>query len=151
MKLQLIDDQLQVLVDDNGAGSARTYSPARQAGHIGLRALGGLLADAAELEVRARRRRWAPVSRLAPSPRSVDLALAGSAVVSGGTIRDGGGRDHAVVRSGLEQYLATTDDITLVGAARRTERRRSRWCIRPDVVIMDLSMPVMDTAWRPPG
>ena len=28
--------------------------------------------------------------------------------------------DHAVVRSGLEQFLATTGDIELVGAAARS-------------------------------
>jgi DNA-binding NarL/FixJ family response regulator len=53
--------------------------------------------------------------------------------------------DHAVVRSGLEQYLATTDDLVLVGAAANgTEALDVVADSLPDVVIMDLSMPVMD-------
>ncbi|MCB0998785.1 MAG: response regulator transcription factor [Acidimicrobiales bacterium] len=65
--------------------------------------------------------------------------------MSGGTIRVVVVDDHAVVRSGLEQYLATTDDITLVGAAANgAEALEVVADVRPDVVIMDLSMPVMD-------
>jgi DNA-binding NarL/FixJ family response regulator len=53
--------------------------------------------------------------------------------------------DHAVIRAGLEQLLAGTDDIEVVGAAENgaaaveTVRR-----VRPDVVLMDLQMPVVD-------
>ena len=65
--------------------------------------------------------------------------------MSGGTIRVVVVDDHAVVRSGLEQYLATTDDITLVGAAANGAGALEVVAdVRPDVVIMDLSMPVMD-------
>lgn len=65
--------------------------------------------------------------------------------MSGGTIRVVVVDDHAVVRSGLEQYLATTDDIRLVGAAANgAEALDVVADVRPDVVIMDLSMPVMD-------
>lgn len=53
--------------------------------------------------------------------------------------------DHAVVRSGLEQFLATTDDIELVGVASNGEEALDvTAATRPDVVIMDLSMPGMD-------
>jgi DNA-binding NarL/FixJ family response regulator len=53
--------------------------------------------------------------------------------------------DHAVVRHGLARLVATFDDVELVGAASDgaeavalcTERR-------PDVVLMDLEMPVLD-------
>jgi two-component system, NarL family, response regulator LiaR len=53
--------------------------------------------------------------------------------------------DHAVVRSGLGAVLLTHDDITLVGEAGNGEEA-IRLCkiLQPDVVLMDLMMPVMD-------
>ena len=53
--------------------------------------------------------------------------------------------DHAIVRTGLEQLLGTARDIEVVGtaadgAAAVAEARR----VTPDIVLMDLSMPVMD-------
>lgn len=55
--------------------------------------------------------------------------------------------DHAVVRSGLGSFLAAYDDLELVGEAAHGEEAL-RLCAlrRPDVVIMDLVMPVMDGA-----
>jgi DNA-binding NarL/FixJ family response regulator len=53
--------------------------------------------------------------------------------------------DHAVVRSGLAQFLATTDDIELVSVATNgAEGLEAVAELAPDVVLMDLSMPVMD-------
>jgi DNA-binding NarL/FixJ family response regulator len=53
--------------------------------------------------------------------------------------------DHPVVRAGLERLLANENDIELVGAARNGEEAVELADeIRPDVVLMDLSMPVMD-------
>jgi DNA-binding NarL/FixJ family response regulator len=53
--------------------------------------------------------------------------------------------DHVVVRSGLEQLLATTDDIELVAtAANGVEAIAKVEELGPDVVLMDLSMPEMD-------
>ncbi|MET0909916.1 MAG: response regulator transcription factor [Ilumatobacteraceae bacterium] len=53
--------------------------------------------------------------------------------------------DHMVVRSGLEQLLATTDDIQLVGtAANGVEALARVEETSPHVVLMDLSMPEMD-------
>jgi DNA-binding NarL/FixJ family response regulator len=53
--------------------------------------------------------------------------------------------DHAIVRGGLQQLLETADDIELVGVAENgaeaVERARE---LEPDVVLMDLSMPVLD-------
>ncbi len=53
--------------------------------------------------------------------------------------------DHALVRSGLEQLFATTDDIELVGTACNGNEAIQRVEeLRPDVVLMDLSMPELD-------
>lgn len=53
--------------------------------------------------------------------------------------------DHAVVRSGLAAFLMSFDDLELVGeASDGAEAVRSAADLRPDVVLMDLLMPVMD-------
>jgi two-component system, NarL family, response regulator LiaR len=53
--------------------------------------------------------------------------------------------DHAVVRSGLGAVLLSYDDMELVGEAGNGEEA-IRLCekMQPDVVLMDLMMPVMD-------
>jgi DNA-binding NarL/FixJ family response regulator len=53
--------------------------------------------------------------------------------------------DHAIVRSGLAQLLATADDIELVGdAPNGLDAVAVVAAQRPDVVLMDLSMPELD-------
>ena len=53
--------------------------------------------------------------------------------------------DHAIVRTGLSQLLGTADDIELVGAAGDgAEAVAMAAELRPDVVLMDLSMPGTD-------
>lgn len=53
--------------------------------------------------------------------------------------------DHGVVRAGLAQLLATFPDVELVGSASNGEEAVSLSAARdPDVVLMDLEMPVMD-------
>lgn len=53
--------------------------------------------------------------------------------------------DHAIVRTGLAQLLGTTEDLRLVGeAADGAQAVRLAAELRPDVVLMDLSMPGMD-------
>jgi DNA-binding NarL/FixJ family response regulator len=53
--------------------------------------------------------------------------------------------DHAVVRTGLEQLLATAGDIEVVGsAADGAEAVALAREAAPDVVLMDLSMPELD-------
>ncbi len=53
--------------------------------------------------------------------------------------------DHAVVRSGLGAVLMTNDDMTLIGEASNGQEA-IRFCEKhqPDVILMDLMMPVMD-------
>ena len=53
--------------------------------------------------------------------------------------------DHAVIRGGLEQLLAGTPDIEVVGqAADGQQAIEAARALRPDVVLMDLQMPNVD-------
>lgn len=53
--------------------------------------------------------------------------------------------DHAVVRSGLRALLAAEADLQVVGeAATGREAVAKAETLRPDVVVMDISMPDMD-------
>ncbi len=53
--------------------------------------------------------------------------------------------DHAIVRKGIRALLATEPDIQVVGeAADGQEAVAEAQKLRPDVVVMDLSMPAMD-------
>ncbi len=53
--------------------------------------------------------------------------------------------DHAVVRTGLAQLVATFDGVELVGAAANGEAAVALCAERsPDVVLMDLEMPELD-------
>ncbi len=53
--------------------------------------------------------------------------------------------DHSVVREGLRMFLARDPDLEVVGeAADGAEALEQARQLRPDVVIMDLLMPVMD-------
>jgi DNA-binding NarL/FixJ family response regulator len=53
--------------------------------------------------------------------------------------------DHAVVRSGLGQLLATAPDLELAGEAKDgQEAVEAAENAAPDVILMDISMPVLD-------
>jgi len=53
--------------------------------------------------------------------------------------------DHGIVREGLRLYLSSDPDIEVVGEARNgAEALREVRRLTPDVVLMDLIMPVMD-------
>jgi DNA-binding NarL/FixJ family response regulator len=53
--------------------------------------------------------------------------------------------DHAVVRAGLERLLANFADVELVGTAADGEEAVALTAeLQPDVVLMDLAMPVLD-------
>jgi DNA-binding NarL/FixJ family response regulator len=53
--------------------------------------------------------------------------------------------DHSVVRGGLVELLGVTDDLEVVGtAADGTEAIELARELRPDVVLMDISMPGVD-------
>lgn len=83
----------------------------------------------------------APTSRR----RKTDRALPGSPRVSGQTIRVVFADDHRAVREGMISLLRSQGAITIVGEAENGQEAVQ--CVerlRPDVVIMDVSMPVMD-------
>ncbi len=53
--------------------------------------------------------------------------------------------DHAMVRRGMRDFLALHDDLEVVGEAQDgVEALAAVEALRPDVVVMDLLMPVMD-------
>ena len=53
--------------------------------------------------------------------------------------------DHKVVRKGLRTFIAVHDDLDLVGEAGNGEEAIEQCeALHPDVVLMDLKMPVMD-------
>ena len=53
--------------------------------------------------------------------------------------------DHAVVRSGLSAFLSVNSDLELVGEAENGQQAVARaGLLQPDVILMDLMMPVMD-------
>lgn len=53
--------------------------------------------------------------------------------------------DHAVVRQGLRMFLELDPELEVVGEATNgTEAVRKAQQLRPDVVLMDILMPVMD-------
>jgi DNA-binding NarL/FixJ family response regulator len=53
--------------------------------------------------------------------------------------------DHSVVRQGLRLFLGSDPELEIVGEARDgVEALRQTQRLRPDVVLMDLLMPIMD-------
>ena len=50
--------------------------------------------------------------------------------------------DHAVVRQGLCALLKAESDIDVIGKARNG--REAAWTLRPDVILMDIAMPVLN-------
>lgn len=53
--------------------------------------------------------------------------------------------DHAVVRQGLKMFLGLDSDLEVVGEAENGEEAiQLTEDLHPDVVLMDLLMPIMD-------
>lgn len=69
----------------------------------------------------------------------------GSTEPAAGPIRILIADDHSVVRQGLRMFLALDDDLEVVGEAENgAEALQLAHALNPDVVLMDLLMPVMD-------
>lgn len=91
---------------------------------------------------------------MAPSRHSVLFKLAGKAIemtnddqnlVDAGKIRVLLVEDHVLTRIGLKTVLARTSDITVVGEADNgLDAIQKVEELKPDVVLMDVGMPVMD-------
>ena len=55
--------------------------------------------------------------------------------------------DHHMVREGLKKYFSASDDLEVVGEARNgAEAVEVAKKLEPDVILMDMAMPVMDGA-----
>lgn len=53
--------------------------------------------------------------------------------------------DHTIVRSGVQALLETIDDLTVVGEAADGQQAVQRALhLRPNVILMDLEMPILD-------
>ena len=138
VEARAIDGFAVLLVDDDGRGfNESTLERRREDGHLGLRHSGrpgGRLRRHPDRAVRARGRNAGPVggtgAMTEPSADSVRVLIAD---------------DHAIVRSGLAQLVGTADDLVLVGSARDGDEAIDEAArLRPDVVLMDLSMPGTD-------
>ena len=80
-----------------------------------------------------------------PAPRAPEPAPAPVAVGQGAKIRILVADDHATVRAGLARLLAQETDMEVVGEAgngREAVELTDR--LRPDVILMDIRMPVLD-------
>ncbi len=66
-------------------------------------------------------------------------------VTSSSPIRVLAADDHPLIRAGLVAFLATEPDLQVVAEAANGEEALEKYReLRPDIVLMDLSMPVMD-------
>lgn len=72
-------------------------------------------------------------------------SFSGSPEPSAGPIRIVIADDHSVVRQGLKMFLALDDELDVIGEAENgAEALKLAHELKPDVVLMDLLMPVMD-------
>jgi len=81
----------------------------------------------------------------AMEPETLVSARAEPAARTHGKIRVLLADDHAVVRDGLARLLETNADIQVVGQARNGQQAIDlALVLKPDVIVMDVSMPILD-------
>nr|BFE79095.1 hypothetical protein GCM10020093_016960 [Planobispora longispora] len=136
VELHYTGDGLRLLVRDNGPGPA---AAAPYAGH----GLSGMRERAAAIggELRAARPPGRFPRRGPPAGRGRDARMSGPSPAVRIVVAD----DHLVVRTGFAALLDTQPDFTVVATA-CDGAQAVRVCreLSPDVVLMDVRMPVMD-------
>ncbi len=153
-------DQVRILVADDGQGF-KPRSLGASSGGLGLfsirehlEPLGGRLQIDSAPGKGTRIMVLAPVRLAVPrsapqmqvkEPKTLVPARAEPATRTQGKIRVLLADDHAVVRDGLARLLETNADIQVVGQARDGQQAIDlALVLRPDVIVMDVSMPIMD-------
>jgi len=155
------DDQARIEVSDAGVGFDPTAP--QMAGSFGLgnlrqrlEALGGRLEIDSAPGRGSRVTLWAPVQRprAAATPEPVQPAEPEESGRATGTVPASGASrkirilmvdDHTIVRHSLMRVLAAEPDIEIVGEAANGQRAvELTQQLSPDVVLMDISMPVLN-------
>jgi PAS domain S-box-containing protein len=142
---------LRITVMDHGKGfDPATLTGSDQFGLYSIRerleAMGGRLDLLSVLGKGTSATLAVPVGQLAPDAAEGRLSQhEWAAPASGGVLRVLLVDDHALVRQGLESVLKGYPDLRIVGeAANGQEALEWTRRVHPDVVLMDVNMPVMD-------
>jgi PAS domain S-box-containing protein len=155
LTLERQGDEIVLVVQDAGAGSGANAMPSPDTGYglFGiserLEYMGGHMEFAStpgrgtRVTLRAPRRDADRAT--SPTDDAAVLPVDWPALAALGSIRVLVADDHRVMRQGLVMMLEQEEDITVVGEAdngrQAVDMARA---LRPDVVLMDVSMPIMD-------
>ncbi|HYL81849.1 MAG TPA: response regulator, partial [Candidatus Acidoferrum sp.] len=164
VQVERVGDQIRVLVGDDGVG----FEPAQLSAEGGWTGGFGLLSIRERLNLLGGRMEidsapgqgtrftlWAPLQRAGmtvPAPVAPERPDGGSSAMDAGVTGDGERKirvlvvdDHRVVRQGLTRLLSAEPDIEVVAeAADGKAAVELAGQLRPDVVLMDVSMPEMN-------
>jgi CheY-like chemotaxis protein len=161
LSLTAQESRIELTVEDAGAGFDLTDAAGdhKSFGLLNIREraeyLGGRLEIAAAPGRGTRATLWVPVGQTVeprhprptgmPGGHSQQIDIVHESAARPGAIRVVIADDHQMVRQGLVVMLNDEDDVTIVGqAANGQEALDVVRRIHPDVVLMDVTMPVMD-------